>query len=89
MPFELPAVANAEQRMQESRVPNVNFRGFNQPLTIVRINDTYSTPDMAADLLEHDIKKLNLLYQRGGESFGKHEDELKALLASGGHRGHI
>jgi patatin-like phospholipase/acyl hydrolase len=48
---------------------------------IVRINDTYSTPDMAADLLEHDIKKLNLLYQRGGESFGKHEVELKALLA--------
>jgi predicted acylesterase/phospholipase RssA len=49
-------------------------------LSMVRINDTYSTPDMAADLMEHDIKKLNLLYQRGGESFGKHEDELKKLL---------
>lgn len=47
---------------------------------MVRINDTYTTPDMAADLMEHDIKKLNLLYQRGGESFGKHEEELTKLL---------
>lgn len=47
---------------------------------MVRINDTYSTPDMAADLMEHNLKKLNILYQRGGESFGKHEVELKRLL---------
>lgn len=48
---------------------------------MVRINDTYSTPDMAADLMEHNIRKLDLLYQRGGESFGKHESEIKALLS--------
>lgn len=48
---------------------------------MVRINDVYSTPDMAADLTEHNMKKLNLLYQRGEESFGKHENELKKLLA--------
>ncbi|CAN7772883.1 cUMP-AMP-activated phospholipase (plasmid) [Caballeronia sp. SBC1] len=47
---------------------------------MVRINDTYSTPDMATDLMEHDPKKLNVLYQRGGQSFSKHEDELKKLL---------
>ena len=47
---------------------------------MVRINDSYTTPDMAADLMEHNIQKLNLLYQRGGESFGKHEEKLKALL---------
>lgn len=50
-------------------------------LAMVRVNDTYSTPDMAADLMEHDIKKLNLLYQRGGESFAKHEAELKRLFS--------
>lgn len=48
---------------------------------MVRINDTYSTPDMATDLMETDIKKLNILFQRGGESYAKHEDELKKLLA--------
>lgn len=54
-----------------------------EDVPMVRINDTYSTPDMAADLTEHDMKKLNLLYQRGGESFGKHENELKNLLDVG------
>lgn len=48
---------------------------------MVRINDTYSSPDMAADLTEHDLKKLGLLYRRGGESFGRHETALKKLLA--------
>ena len=48
---------------------------------IVRINDTYSTPDMATDLMETDIKKLDILFQRGAESYAKHEDGLKKLLA--------
>jgi uncharacterized protein len=47
---------------------------------MVRINDSYTTPDMATDLMEHDLKKLNILYQRGGQSFGKREDDLKRLL---------
>lgn len=50
---------------------------------LVRINDHYSTPDMATDFMEHDIHKLRLLYQRGWESFGKHEDGLKKLLLAG------
>ena len=47
----------------------------------VRVNDSYTTPDMAADLMEHNIEKLKLLYRRGLESFGKHEAQLKELLA--------
>jgi predicted patatin/cPLA2 family phospholipase len=45
-----------------------------------RINDTYSTPEMATDLMEHDLRKLRLLYQRGWESFAKHENNLEKLL---------
>lgn len=48
---------------------------------MVRINDSYTSPDMAADLMEHDIVKLKLLYRRGMESFGKHERQLQRLLA--------
>jgi hypothetical protein len=48
---------------------------------LVRVNDTYSTPEMATDLMEHNLTKLNVLYQRGGESFGKHEKQLKELMA--------
>jgi predicted acylesterase/phospholipase RssA len=47
----------------------------------VRINDTFESPDMATDLLESDLAKLTLLYQRGSESFAKHEKELRGLLA--------
>lgn len=50
---------------------------------MVRINDAYTTPDMATDLMEHNIEKLRLLYQRGWESFGKHEEALKQLLLQG------
>jgi hypothetical protein len=36
---------------------------------------------MATDFLESDLKKLDILYQRGSESFAKREDELKAILS--------
>lgn len=48
----------------------------------VRINDTFERPEMATDLMESDLTKLNLLYQRGGESFSNHEAELKQMLLS-------
>ena len=50
-------------------------------LPMIRINDTYNTPEMAADLMEHNLKKLQLLYRRGGESFREHERKLAELLA--------
>jgi patatin-like phospholipase/acyl hydrolase len=43
----------------------------------VRISDTFEQPEMATDLFEHNLKKLNILRQRGGESFAKHEAQLK------------
>lgn len=46
----------------------------------VRISETFSQPEMATDLFEHDSAKLDMLYQRGRESFGRHEADLKALL---------
>jgi uncharacterized protein len=46
----------------------------------VRINDTFQQPAMATDLLEADLEKLNLLYQRGWESFAAHEKALRELL---------
>jgi uncharacterized protein len=46
----------------------------------VRINDTFERPEMATDLMESNLAKLNSLYQRGGESFAKHEIELRKML---------
>jgi hypothetical protein len=46
----------------------------------VRINKSFSEPTMATDLMEFDLVKLDILYQRGLKSFAEREIELKALL---------
>lgn len=47
----------------------------------VRISDTFEQPDMATDLFEHNMAKLNVLRQRGSESFGEQEEAVQALLS--------
>ena len=46
----------------------------------VRISQSFSEPAMATDLFEHDLKKLNVLTQRGVHSFAEHELTLQAFL---------
>jgi uncharacterized protein len=46
----------------------------------IRISDTFERPEMATDLMEHDLKKLNLLRQRGRESFASRESALREFL---------
>jgi hypothetical protein len=46
----------------------------------VRISQAFSELAMATDLFEHDLKKLNVLTQRGVQSFAEHEATLKAFL---------
>jgi uncharacterized protein len=47
----------------------------------VRVSESFTTPEMATDLLEHDLKKLNNLQQRGRASFGKQEADIAKLFA--------
>ncbi|MBS0160834.1 MAG: patatin-like phospholipase family protein [Nitrospira sp.] len=47
----------------------------------VRISDTFEQPEMATDMFEHNMTKLNLLRQRGSESFAKQEQVLQQLLS--------
>jgi len=46
----------------------------------IRISETFSRPEMATDLMEHNLAKLDQLYQRGGESFAQHEEEVRKYL---------
>lgn len=46
----------------------------------IRISQAFSEPAMATDLFEHDLKKLNVLTQRGQQSFADNEKVLKAFL---------
>lgn len=46
----------------------------------IRISDTFEKPEMATDLFESDLDKLNILRQRGGKSFASREAQLKEFL---------
>lgn len=46
----------------------------------IRISDTFEQPEMATDLMEHDLDKLNILRQRGQESFASRETMLEQFL---------
>jgi len=46
----------------------------------IRISDTFEKPEMATDLMEHDLTKLNILRQRGSESFASRELDIRSFL---------
>lgn len=48
----------------------------------VRINDAFERPEMATDLFEHNLTKLNILRQRGEESYATREAEITALVTT-------
>ncbi|WP_434714256.1 patatin-like phospholipase family protein (plasmid) [Rhizobium sp. YTUHZ045] len=65
----------------------INTQSMDQLRTIlfkdvptIRISDTFEQPEMATDLFEHDLKKLNILRQRGRDSFAMNEATLKEFL---------
>lgn len=65
----------------------INTQSMDQLRTIlfrdvptIRISDTFERPEMATDLMEHNLDKLNILRQRGRESFAPREDHLKEFL---------
>lgn len=57
-------------------------------IATIRINDTFEKPEMATDLMEHNLAKLNILRQRGSESFAGREGGLREFLVpTKGHPG--
>jgi predicted acylesterase/phospholipase RssA len=69
----------------------INTQSMDQLRTILfkdvateRISDAYTQPEMATDLFEHDLTKLNVLRQRGAESYATRETKLKELLLPAG-----
>lgn len=69
------------------RTLEINTQSMDQLRTIlfkdvptIRISDAYTQPEMATDLFERDLEKLNILWQRGRESFAKQEMQLKDFL---------
>lgn len=66
---------------------DINTQSMDQLRTIlfkdiktIRISDTFEKPEMATDLMEYNLDKLNILRQRGCESFASRENELREFL---------
>ena len=49
-------------------------------ISSIRINDAFTQPEMATDMFECDLQKLNVLWQRGRQSFAQRESDLRQLL---------
>jgi hypothetical protein len=69
------------------RVLEINTQSMNQlrhilfhDIDTVRISTRYTEPEMATDLFEHDLKKLDQLWQRGRQSFREYENALRKIL---------
>jgi len=46
----------------------------------IRVSDAFERPEMATDLLEHDLNKLNILRQRGRDSYASRQQAIEKLL---------
>ena len=67
------------QLLQKTLEINTQSYGSTATVFVPRRAD-HSSPEMATDLLEHDIKKLGILFQRGRESFATREKQLREYL---------
>ena len=77
----LPSMRFLQKTMEISTQSMDQFRRvlFREVETL-RINERYTNPEMATDLLESDMKKLSLLWQRGRDSAREQEETIKQLL---------
>lgn len=79
---QLPSVRLLQKALEINTQSMEQLRSvlFDKDIQVVRVNDAYKEPAMATDLFEHNLEKLNILRQRGRQSFGKKEAVIRAAL---------
>lgn len=77
----------AEEAELIQKTFNINAQSMEQlrrilfpDIETIRISEAFTEPSMETDLLEYDLKKLDLIHTRGRESFGKMETTIRNLL---------
>lgn len=70
------------QRVLDTNARSMEILGklLFKDVSILRISETFSEPHLATDLLEHNLRKLDQLTQKGRQSFGEYEGQLKEYL---------
>jgi predicted acylesterase/phospholipase RssA len=78
---KMPGVQIAQKTFEISTQSMDQLRAIlYKHIPTVRINQAFAEPTMATDMFEHDLKKLNVLSQRGAQSYAEHEAKLKEYL---------
>lgn len=77
----------AEEAELIQKTFNINAQSMEQlrrilfpDIETIRISEAFTEPSMETDLLEYDLKKLDLIHTRGRESFGKMETTIRNFL---------
>ena len=77
----LPTVKLLQKTLNVSaNTTEIQTRFLVPGLPHIRVSDRFESPDLATDLLECDLTKLNLLIQKGRDSFGAREIEISKLF---------
>jgi uncharacterized protein len=78
---KIPSVKLAQKMFEINTQSTEQLRAIlYKHIPTVRINQSYTDPTMAADMFEHNLAKLNVLRQRGAQSYAEHEAKLKEFL---------
>jgi patatin-like phospholipase/acyl hydrolase len=77
----------AEEAELIQKTFNINAQSMEQlrrilfpDIETIRVSEVFTEPSMETDLLEHDLKKLDLIHARGRDSFGKQEAVIRKLV---------
>lgn len=78
---KLPSVQLLQKTLDVSaNTTEIQTRFLVPGLPHIRVSDRFESPDLATDLLECSISKLNLLLQKGRDSFASRENEISNLF---------
>lgn len=80
--FDLSPIVRLLQKTLEVNTQSMNVLRFVlfKNIQTIRVSDKYLTPELATDLLEYDLLKLNKLYQQGRDSYAKQQDKFREFL---------
>lgn len=77
----------AEEAELIQKTFNINAQSMEQlrrilfpDIETIRVSEAFTEPSMETDLLEYDLKKLDLIHARGRDSFGKQEAAIRKLV---------
>lgn len=78
---KLPSVQMLQKTLDVSaNTTEIQTRFLVPALPHIRVSDRFESPELATDLLECDVTKLNLLLQKGRDSFASRENAISVLF---------